>query len=424
MIRSLTIGLPIGLMSTSEIEEKTLHLISQARRACEARGMEIRTIRFTLPVASASSETLEGADLVALLAWVDKLATKAGVRWYCLPLDLSDNARRDSRISIALRSVRKYPKLFLNLIVSNGSTISLSGIAEASKLVLDISKGGKAGFDNFRVGISSGVEPNSPFFPSSSHEGSQIKFSFALETVSLAATALENASQAGEVSISYLREVLAKTLTSTLTHVDEFGKTLEEDSDFEYAGLDASFAPLPVFEHSVVRLLRFFRPLGDTSWGGFLAVTALATDVIRESIVVSGAKSIGFNGVMFSVLEDPLLAEAINRREIDISYLTALSSVCGCGIDMVPIPGGTFPEEIASVVLDLCAMSLSLGKPLGVRLLPIPNMHVGDYTAFNMEFLCDSRIVSPPGSSGNFKYPDKQVNLRFPLKSGWQNSDD
>jgi uncharacterized protein (UPF0210 family) len=274
------------------------------------------------------------------------------------------------------------------------------------------------------VGISSGVPANSPFFPSSRHEGPDLKFSFALETVNLSIKALEANSQDIKTSVPKLRESLINTLTPLFKRVDGLGQTLENETPFIYSGLDASFAPLPNPDSSVVNLLRLFRPAGDTTWGGFLSVTALATDIIRESIMRSGAKSTGFNGVMFSVLEDSVLAEAVNRREVDIPYLTALSAVCGCGIDMVPIPEATFFEEIAAVVLDICALSLSLSKPLGVRLLPIPSARVGDYTSFSMEFLCDSRVLELPRSSGNLISFEENLMLRYPLRSGLEAKND
>ena len=50
----------------------------------------------------------------------------------------------------------------------------------------------------------------------------------------------------------------------------------------------------------------------------------------------------------------------------------AFSVMCGCGIDMVPVPGDISAEEIASIMLDIAAVAIRLNKPLGVRLLPIP----------------------------------------------------
>ena len=65
----------------------------------------------------------------------------------------------------------------------------------------------------------------------------------------------------------------------------------------------------------------------------------------------------------------------------------------GGGIDMVPVSGITFPEEIAALACDIASLSLALRKPLGVRVLPIPNRAANEFTEFNLDFLCDSRVV-------------------------------
>ncbi len=63
----------------------------------------------------------------------------------------------------------------------------------------------------------------------------------------------------------------------------------------------------------------------------------------------------GFNGVMYSLLEDNGLAEANNLRAVTIEKLAVFSSVCGCGIDMVPVPGMMFAEDLAGLALgDFC----------------------------------------------------------------------
>ena len=42
---------------------------------------------------------------------------------------------------------------------------------------------------------------------------------------------------------------------------------------------------------------------------------------------------------MFSPLEDDWLAKQSIKGMLDIQSLMLYSSVCGCGVDMLPIPG-------------------------------------------------------------------------------------
>ena len=75
---------------------------------------------------------------------------------------------------------------------------------------------------------------------------------------------------------------------------------------------------------------------------------ALDAESIKNIINESKIKSIGFNGVMFSLLEDYLLSKNNNKREFSIDSLISYSTVCGCGLDMIPLPGDIFEEEIIS----------------------------------------------------------------------------
>ena len=96
---------------------------------------------------------------------------------------------------------------------------------------------------------------------------------------------------------------------------------------------------------------------------------------------------------MISLLEDAYLGLRGNTKTFSIDSMLAFSAVCGCGLDMVPIPGDTFYDEIASLILDMAALSTTLSKPLGVRLLPIPMKHENDFTEFSYDFLTNSRIM-------------------------------
>lgn len=60
---------------------------------------------------------------------------------------------------------------------------------------------------------------------------------------------------------------------------------------------------------------------------------------------------------------------------------------------MVPIPGNILIEELASIILDVAAVAIKLKKPLGVRVLPIPNKEENEFTSFDMDFLTNTRIL-------------------------------
>ncbi len=387
MICSFTIGLPLGHLAPAAISSKTLNLIERGKSILTARGISPRTVRLTLPAFGRDGET-EGAVLSSL-RWVDELANEQGARWFCLPIDLCADGPYGERLLAAQDAVARFPRMFLNMIVANNASIAMKAVGDAADSVLKIARLSGNGFDNFRVGMSCNCPANAPFFPFSRHEGQEVAFSFALETTGIALNATKRVGS----DVVAARQALVDALVPQLKIVEEIGHEIEVASQCRYKGMDASLAPFPDGNMSVATLIE--QLLGSLPGSaGSVFVTAVLTDAIREAIEKSGATAVGFNGVMYSLLEDDFLAKANNQRKLNLESLVSLAAVCGCGIDMVPVSGSVFKEEIAGLTLDIAAMSCTLKKPLGVRLLPIPGRSVNEFTQFNLDFLCDSRIVN------------------------------
>ena len=417
MIRSLTIGLPVGDRSSFNIETGVGELLKNAATELGGLGIEVRTARFSLPPVGSKGET-EGSVL-SILRWVDRLSDLTGVRWFCLPFDFISEGPRRERLQIALEIIGQFPKLFVNIMAADREKLSVPAINDAAALVLKISKKSNNGFDNFRVGVSCGCPPNSPFFPCSHHEGEGLTFSFALETTNIALKLADDMGPRPE--IDGYRDALIEHLTPFYSRIQEAGDRIAAKSKCQFGGIDASFAPFPDGRMSVGALVEKLSgmPIGSH---GSVFITGLLTDAIRAALLASSATPIGFNGVMYSILEDNVLASANNRRSISLDALLALSSMCGCGIDMVPIPGASFPEEISSLMLDVAAMSLSLKKPLGVRVLPIPGRAANEFTHFNLDFLCDSRVIGLTANGHGIKSKKHAFGMTAPSRlSTWKN---
>jgi len=368
-----------------------------------------RTMRLTLPAVDESGE-VEGA-IRSGLSWVDELASRNDIRWFCLPLNFVADGPRHERLTSALDAVSRFPRMFLNMILAEEGRIAIEAVDDAADLVLKVARKSNNGFDNFRVGASFNCPPNTPFFPFSRHEGSSIAFSFALETTSLALEITRNRGS----DIAALRDQLTEALAGVLRRIHAVGVELETQIGVEYRGLDASLAPFPDGDMSVALLIEQIlgSPPGSS---GAVFVTSLLTDALRSAIIESGAKAVGFNGVMFSLLEDNHLARANNRRALTMDSLVALAAVCGCGVDMVPIPGASFREEVAALMLDIAGLSSTLKKPLGVRVLPIPNRSTNEFTQFNLDFLCDSRVMSLHSGDHSFGTQKRLLEYRAPIR--------
>ena len=92
----------------------------------------------------------------------------------------------------------------------------------------------------------------------------------------------------------------------------------------EFKGIDASLAPIPQTIQSIGLLYEFF---GVSTLGnlGSLSITSRLTDFINKAFNNSKAKKAGFNGVMFSPLEDDWLAKQSIQGILDIQSLMLYS---------------------------------------------------------------------------------------------------
>jgi uncharacterized protein (UPF0210 family) len=104
----------------------------------------------------------------------------------------------------------------------------------------------------------------------------------------------------------------------------------------------------------------------------------------------------GYSGLMLPVLEDRRLAElgmtANTKDRITIQKILCISSVCGVGIDTVPIPGNVTVESLSSLILDMAALAGRWKKPLSCRVFPVPGGNAGEETTFDSPYMCNSCI--------------------------------
>lgn len=391
MIRAITLGVPSNNASAIDIESVLRTFQTGVQALLLERNWPLRTTRMSLQTLREVQED----DIFALpakLASISRMAEQQGIRWFCLPIDMVGSPHYSQRLDLAFAALFSHSKMFVNLMVADETQISLQATHHAARFIQNVSRKSNNGFDNFRVGASCACPPNAPFFPFSRHEGETFKFSLALETTDLALK-LSKEVMKKKISLEMFADRFIDYLQARLEAIDVFARELATKTGVEYAGLDASLAPFPDGDISIGKLLSNLgaRPSGSQ---GTLFLTSILTNCIKTAVKRSNALATGFNGVMFSVLEDDELASANNRRRLSIDTLNAWSTVCGCGLDMIPIPGSTLVEDISAIILDTSALAVRLKKPLGVRLLPIPGKEVNEFTQFNFDFLCNSRVIN------------------------------
>jgi len=136
--------------------------------------------------------------------------------------------------------------------------------------------------------------------------------------------------------------------------------------------MDVSPAPFPDEEASLAGAIERL----SGAWFGARGTVAACAAVTR-GLRRAKLDQCGFSGLMLPVLEDSVLA----RREVSLTELLLCSTVCGTGLDTVPLPGDASEEALAALIGEVATLAVALDKPLTARLLPVPGRRAGEMTS-------------------------------------------
>ena len=260
--------------------------------------------------------------------------------------------------------------------------ISLAAVKACGEVISRCTPIDPDGFTNLRFAALANVPPHGPFFPAAYHDGSKPGFSLAMECADTALQCMQTGS-----TITQAGRMLTARLEETADKLDYLCAIICRETGFEFFGFDFSPAPFP---DDACSLAGAMEALGAEigKHGSVMAAAILA------SALDSGTwKKAGFNGMMLPVLEDSLLAQRTEGANFSVKDVLLYSSVCGTGLDTIPLPGDATPAQLSSLLLDVAALSIRLDKPLTARLMPIPGKKAGDKTGFDFAFFANGRVM-------------------------------
>ncbi len=418
-IRSITYSIDIDKIFNDNYLKQLKHNLKLIKNSYKKENYLIRTVRFNI-VVQKFNKVPDHFSYIKKISNLSEICNELNIRWFNMSFDLSNESGKNikSICNIGYLILKKFNNSFVNFIVANNNNINPKAILACSNTVLKVSKLSHNGFDNFRMGISLNPSNNTPFFPFS-YSLDDNKFSIATETSSIIENELKIINN---LSFDDKRKEIISSIGNQLLDIDKIGNNLSDDIKADYVGQDISLAPYPDENVSVISIIKLFG-VDNIGSNGSLFITSFLTDLLKEIILRYKIKSCGFNGVMYSMLEDKELCDANNKKLLSLDSLIMYSSLCGCGIDMVPVPGNILEEEISSIILDVAALSIKLNKPLGVRLLPIPNSESNEFTEFDMDFLANTRIMNIKNIGCNSSIL-KESNLKYYLNHDFNNLND
>jgi uncharacterized protein (UPF0210 family) len=390
-IRSITSFLDLDPQTYST----SLAQLSRCSQTLKTRlteaGIEVQTCRLaTSPFAHYTAEW----SVEQSLNWIARFEQEtqaAGFDFYSLGPALVEFP---ASYVLALDILKQSHNAFLSGVIADRFAVYPTAIQAAAHVIHEAAGIDPNGFANLQFTALANVPAGVPFFPAGfAPEGKPLSFALAVECADVVWNAFAN-----QTSLSTARAAMLRDLEDFAAHIEPICETTALEFNIQFGGFDFSPAPYPAEGCSLGYAVE---AVGKDRVGqdGSLAEAAVIADTLDQGTW----KRAGFNGLMLPVLEDPGLAKRAEEGTLLVKDLLMYSAVCGTGLDTVPIPGDCSEAEIAAILFDVAALSVRLGKPLTVRLMPIPGKKAGEPTHFDFSYFAASRVL--PISSGQVGQP-------------------
>lgn len=323
---------------------------------------------------------------------ISQVCDDTRVRWFNVPIRPVAGKSVSELMNFGYSLLAEYNRSFVNVLGIENNNIIRHNLSQFSKLLRRVSSLSRDGKDNFRLGLSVNIKPDCPFFPFTFSSG-DYGFSVALE---LTQDFNKICISKQDLNLQELQLAIIREIEPQIDNIANISKRIAKESGMSFNGFDFSLAPIIDPNGSVITILN---SLGVYDFGntGSLFATSFLTNILKHWAFKY--KSVGFSGVMYSLLEDLELCSINNQRGVSMYQMISLSTMCGCGLDMVPVYGQIKNEELMSIYLEVAAISCRLNKPLGIRILPIQSCKRGSttYTAFHddPDFISNTKVVAP-----------------------------
>ena len=265
-------------------------------------------------------------------------------------------------------------------------------IARCTAAVQEIARITPRGEGNFNFTVNFNCAPLIPYFPAGYHRNAHGSIVVGLETPDLLAAALRALDNRPAEQSAFLQTACQAMHHALQYHADAVQAVIAAtplDAGWHYAGMDTSAAP----SKNCTSMAEIYRLLRVPHFGasGSIEASVLLTRVFKT---LDNVCAVGFSGLMLAVTEDSGLAAASRVPTFDLRALLTYSSVCGIGLDTVPVPGDTPAAKINAVMADTAALAFRLNKPLTVRLFPVPGLKAGNSTRFESDDLCNCAVLA------------------------------
>ena len=378
--RAITAFLKLDRARYREQVQDTLKLLRRAKRAVEAGGYQVESLRITTQPFPDYTRGLSRPDALRFFREYDALAIQESFDANIGPAMLRD-ADDPAQAQLLAEILSATKSLEASVAIGGEDGIQWKCVQAAAALVKFVEERSPGSAANFNFAATAMLAPYAPFYPGSYHLGEGRRFAIGTEAANVVDWVFSQT--AGNAPVA--AERLTRELSTHAVALEKLAQQIEQETGWTYMGIDAT--PAPLREVSIGAAIEKFT---GARFGASGTMTAAA--VITRAVQSVPVKRIGYSGLMLPVMEDSLLAERWSEGAYDVDALLAYSAVCGTGLDTIPMAGDVTPQQLERILGDVATLAVKWKKPLTARLLPVKGKKVGDRTAFDDPFLVNTLI--------------------------------
>lgn len=360
---------------------EAVQFLKIARTTFESRGFTVQTLHIATQPFPEYTQGLSSEQALQFFKNLDGLAQMQNVIISIGPAYLSGKDG-DAQADLLAEILKNAKSLYGSVSVTNNAGVNWPAVRAAAGVMKKLADGTQQSEGNFHFAALASVPQATPFFPAAYLTGLGHQFAVGLESAGEVAAAVKDAPD-----LPTAKRRLDDLFFQLASSVENVALRIDSERGWTYLGLDLS--PAPSKEASLTTAIESIshQPLGSTG-------TLSAVGVITSAMKDIGLRKTGFSGVMFPILEDPVLAQRWNAELVSLDSLLSYSSVCGTGLDTVPLPGTTTVEQLTRIIGDVATLSVKWNKPLTARLLPIAGKGAGQQTEFSDPQLLNA-VIQP-----------------------------
>jgi uncharacterized protein (UPF0210 family) len=385
-IRSITYFTNPGWPLDSRVLDLAAEFTAVARPSFEEGGFDVQTTRLATPPFPTYLPDCKAGRVLNFAQELEDTVSQIGFEYLSIGPAIPDMPESYAAIPGVIAGTTN--TFATGVMASPQIGISLQAVRACADIICQLSPQDPTGFANLYFAALANVPPGTPFFPAAYHDGGSPAFAIATEAADLVVAAFSQTS-----SLSESRRILTELLESSAGKICAIANSIIAEisglTSLRFGGIDFSPAPFPEIDLSLGTGMEH---LGVPKVGKLGSLTAAA--IIADTIDKAEFPHTGFSGMILPVLEDATLSARAAEGILTIKDLLLYSTVCGTGLDTVPLPGDLTPDQVVGVLLDVSALALRLDKPLTARLMPIPGAKAGDPTHFDFPFFANSRVMS------------------------------